>query len=134
MHMREREQRPEYAPLRVDMENRGWDLESCGGEFLAWAKQQSWYRPELLYSGFVADIGNAQRTSSSWGKDIVFCAGEQQFLSGDQAENPMSYAMEDRTGFIGVYDPARMDGYTAPRYNILDPSALLVVVRMTFSS
>ena len=119
-------------PFRAEIKNEGWDLESCGKEFADWAKTQSWYRPGLLYSGFTEDPFKKNRKSSSWGKDIVFCGSEGHLVSGEQRENPMSYAMEDKVGFIGVYDPAKMDGYTAPRYKILDPSALLVVVKMKF--
>jgi hypothetical protein len=57
--MRESERTLEHAPIRVEMKNTGCDLELCVGEFFMWAKAQFWYRPGLLYSGFVEDPSSA---------------------------------------------------------------------------
>lgn len=124
---------PDASVRTVEIENDGWDLESRGEAFVTWVQQQDWYRPDLLYSGFI-ERPLQKRAHSTWGEGIVFCGTEKDLLSGDSSVNPMSYAEELDQGVIAVYDPGKMDGYTKPRYKIINPSALLALVKIKFTA
>lgn len=108
----------------------GWDVESWSQEFVTWVRQQPWYRPDLLYTGFDADdIG--KRDASTWGGGLIFCASEQDILSDERKNNPIDYAHEYPRAAIAVYDPQKMEVQSVRAYKMKDPSARIALVQLT---
>lgn len=106
----------------------GWDVESWSDAFISWARKQTWYRPNLLYSGF--DAKTVGKKSSTWEGGIVWASFEQDVLGSDHNNNPLDYAQEYSAPAIAVYDPEKMQERSIRAYIPLDASARIAIVKL----
>lgn len=127
----DREQPRQLQIIDIDL-SEGWDTESQAELLVDEIKKQSFYRGDLLYSGF-----DGEKIGSSWhsndGEDIVYCSPERYFFDYDELYNPFSYAEMYSNSAIAVYDPDMLEKTSAEmRYKIQDDAALLAILRLKY--
>ncbi len=122
------------AVYDVDI-SEGWDTQSQGEILIDALKRLPFYRDDLVYSGFNGDQIGTSVSGSEPG--IVYCSPENELIRDDEEGdlNPLRYANDHERGAIAVYDPKKLDfqeidSGASDVYKIVDPSALLGIIRL----
>jgi hypothetical protein len=124
------------APVVTIDVSEGWDTKSISDIFLSEIRKLPFYKSDLQYSGFNADdIGVT--TTSKMSKGKVFCGDESDILASNSPRHggveidPVGWALDeyDRPA-VAIYDPAKLKRDPLGEHEILEPRALVAVVRL----